>query len=118
MSKNSRSFKERFLDHSMLGWIKKQRKRRHSKSALWKKAATLQEKVEEMCRDYLMWKQIRANGDMAVRQGYLWLGTPEPKIYNGSRDGRELDNCLWQLERSFEATKLKDQEAKKLPLCT
>lgn len=65
-------------------------------------------------RDYLMWKQIRANGDMAVRQGYLWLGTPETKIYNG----RELDNCLWQLERSFEATKLKDQEAKKLPLCT
>lgn len=65
-----------------------------------------------------MWKQIRANGDMAVRQGYLWLGTPETKIYNGSRDGRELDNCLWQLERSFEATKLKDQEAKKLPLYT
>lgn len=65
-----------------------------------------------------MWKQIRANGDMALRQGYLWLGTPETKIYNGSRDGRELDNCLWQLERSFEATKLKDQEAKKLPLCT
>lgn len=26
-------------------------------------------KVEEMCRDYLTWKQIRANGDMAVRQG-------------------------------------------------
>lgn len=48
----------------------------------------------------------------------VWLGTPETKIYNGSRDGRELDNCLWQLERSFEATKLKDQEAKKLPLCT
>lgn len=46
------SFKERFFDHSMLGWIKKQRKRRNSKSALWKKAATLQEKVEEMCRDY------------------------------------------------------------------
>lgn len=102
----------------LLGWIKKQRKRRHSKSALWKKAATLQEKVEEMCRDYLMWKQIRANGDIAVRQGYFWLGTPETKIYNGLRDGRELDNCLWQLERSFEATKLKDQEAKKLPLCT
>lgn len=72
LSKNSRSFKERFLDHSMLGWIKKQRKRRHSKTALWKKAATLQEKVEEMKgTTLLMWKQIRANGDMAVRQGYL-----------------------------------------------
>lgn len=41
--------------------------------------------------DYLMWKQIRANGDMAVRKGYLWLGTPETKTYNGSRDGRELE---------------------------
>lgn len=79
------------------------------------------QKVEEMRGDYLMWKQIRANGDMAVRQGYLWLGTPETKTYNGSRDGRELDNCLWQLERFFEAAKLKDQEAKRkeeLPLCT
>lgn len=45
--------------YSMLGWIKKQKKRGHSKTGLWKKAATLQEKIEEMCWDYLMWKQIR-----------------------------------------------------------
>lgn len=28
-------------------------------------------------------------------------------------DGRELDNRLWQLERFFEATKLKDKEVKR-----
>lgn len=31
--------------------------------------------------DSLMRKQIRANGDMAVRQGYLWLERPETKTY-------------------------------------
>lgn len=55
----------------------------HSKTALWKKVATLQEKVEEMRGDSLRRnrKHIRGNGDMAVRQGYLWLERPETKTY-------------------------------------
>ncbi|KAM7249847.1 hypothetical protein ACFE04_019777 [Oxalis oulophora] len=37
------------------------------------KVATLQEQVEEMRRDYVMWKRIMAKGDMAVSQAPLCI---------------------------------------------
>jgi len=37
--------------------------------------------VERMRGNYLMRKQIRANGDMDIRQGYLWHQRPKTKTY-------------------------------------
>ncbi|KAL6313534.1 hypothetical protein AAG906_005485 [Vitis piasezkii] len=38
---------------------------------------------------------------------------PKPQGFSGKRDAKELDNCLWHMERYFEAITLTDEAAKR-----
>ncbi|ERM94690.1 hypothetical protein AMTR_s00011p00232440 [Amborella trichopoda] len=37
---------------------------------------------------------------------------PEPNSYKGTRDAKELENYLWQMEQDFRASKIDDEEVK------
>lgn len=44
--------------------------------------------------NYLMRKQIRANGDMDIRQGYLWRHRPETKTYRSLMVQGRVGSCI------------------------
>lgn len=52
-----------------------------------------------------------ANGAAPMRETPR-VKTPDPKAYSGSRDAREIDNFLWQMEQDFEAIGLEEEKAK------
>ena len=35
---------------------------------------------------------------------------PEPKLFNGVRSAKDLENFLWDMEQYFKATRVLDQE--------
>lgn len=71
----------------------------------------LEEQVEEMRGDYLLLKKAVTSGSMGAVENPK-IRTPDPKPFKGSRDARELDNFLWQMEQCFEAISLTDEKAK------
>lgn len=44
--------------------------------------------------NYLMRKQIRAKGDMDIRQGYLWRQRPETKTYRSIMVQGRVGSCI------------------------
>lgn len=69
---NSRSLNDRFLAHSMLGWMDEQAKEKEAcQNSTMEKVATLVRTSGG--RDYVMWKRIMAKGDMAVSQAPMRL---------------------------------------------
>ncbi|GFZ02073.1 hypothetical protein Acr_15g0006820 [Actinidia rufa] len=73
------------------------------KDSLQAEIAAMKEKIKEVKGDWFLCK-------MAVTQGTIYsshspkVDIPRPKSYNGSRNERELDNFLWDLDQYFEAT--------------
>ncbi|GFY91651.1 hypothetical protein Acr_08g0000470 [Actinidia rufa] len=82
------------------------------KDSLQAEIAAIKEEIKEVKGDWSLCK-------MAVTQGTISsshspkVDIPRPKSYNGSRNARELDNFLWDLDQYFEATGI-DEENKKI----
>ncbi|ERM99217.1 hypothetical protein AMTR_s00092p00114290 [Amborella trichopoda] len=65
----------------------------------------------ELRGDLTPYKKTVGNGGLVVRDTPK-VRTPNPKTFGDSRDARELDNFLWQMERYFDVIYTRDERAK------
>ena len=74
--------------------------------------AAIREEVKEMKGEVSLYKAVVAQGTLSSIVAPK-VDVPSPKSFHGSRNSRELDNFLWNLEQYFEAMSIED-DAKKI----
>lgn len=99
------------LEERMLGTMNRliedhQKERDALRDAIGALAAQLEEIKGELTT-------LRTTGNtVGLVRGTPKIKAPEPKKYNGTRDAKELDNFLWQMQQYFEAISLEDERIK------
>lgn len=67
--------------------------------------------VNELQSDWVIWKRSMGNGVVPMREAPR-VKIPDPKLYAGARDARELENFLWHMEQYFEAIGMVEEKMK------
>ncbi|GFS46872.1 hypothetical protein Acr_00g0104510 [Actinidia rufa] len=73
--------------------------------------AAIKEEIKEVKGDWSLCKMAVTQGTLSSSPS-LKVDIPRPKSYNGSRNARELDNFLWDLDQYFEATGIHEENKK------
>ncbi|GFS38830.1 hypothetical protein Acr_00g0059690 [Actinidia rufa] len=73
--------------------------------------AAMKEEIKEVKGDWSLCKMAVMQGTLSSSPS-LKVDIPRPKSYNGSRNVRELDNFLWDLDQYFEATGISEENKK------
>ncbi|GFS46617.1 HXXXD-type acyl-transferase family protein [Actinidia rufa] len=81
------------------------------KDSLQAEIAAMKEEIKEVKGDWSLCKMAVTQGTLSSFPS-LKVDIPRPKSYNGSRNARELDNFLWDLDQYFEATDIHEENKK------
>ncbi|GFS41746.1 hypothetical protein Acr_00g0076210 [Actinidia rufa] len=81
------------------------------KDSLQAEIASMKEEIKEVKGDWSLCKMAVTQGTMSSSPS-LKVDIPRPKSYNRSRNARELDNFLWDLDQYFEATGIHEENKK------
>ena len=73
--------------------------------------AAMKEEIKEVKGDMSLCKMAIARGTISSSLSPK-IDIPRPKSYNGSRNARELDNFLWNLDQYFDAMGMEDDARK------
>ncbi|KAL6314379.1 hypothetical protein AAG906_021437 [Vitis piasezkii] len=71
----------------------------------------LREQIQDLREEILVSQTVMSARVMPTQKASK-VEVPKPQGFSGKRDAKELDNCLWHMERYFEAITLTDEAAK------